>query len=933
VFRTVAQGFLAIARFCLKLTQFAVSFLMVIGGYNGYLNSTAVNVGWVMVRDITNMGFVVILLIIAFATILGVEQYEWKKLLPKFFFAAILVNFSRTICGVLIDLSQVIMITFLNGISATIGGNIIDAFNLSKIESFHEGVTPKELQPVGILIASMAAMFFSILVLCVMGLYVLILLGRMLRLWILIVLSPLAFVLSVIPKTQSFASEWWSEFGDNLVTGPVILFFIWLSFVTVGQGGVFQDVSDNSAATSGATQEGGVNVFQETFSQQQAGLTDILGWNSMANFAIAIGMLFAGAQVASRIGGSAGNLMQTALQTGKRVATIATGVAAGQWLYGKGSQGLRGASSFLYDKTVGNRMARYGTAIKGRLGYYAGRVEEARNKKAQELEAGYMDALKNKRPATWSERVGRFKASLVESEGRKMKRAHAWEEISKMQEKIVDENYSTSGFDEGKLKLEMTERQRAVEDLATQKKGVKFKQIILDMDNRLKPFKEADLEVSKLEALPDNDPTKASRLSLARHNRDMLKDKMSVQDLNYYSASKETVKSAAEKEKLDTIIRRAGELMVAKERDVQLIKNNEVPRYEQSIREKHQKEDQELWGSASMDRMKAYVAQMRDKIRGETDVDKRKALVTQMADLTVAMNNRGTDFSVVGEMEALGKDASGNEIKIDVSDAGDVAAQQARELAAILQKPIQATTEGVRSAMQELRTNLGDEKYNTVMESLTNSLEKASQDGAINKAGLFRGVLNRKTNQMEYRAVDLTAHGPEGDEDRKHNKDKRDYALAQTKASRVTGFGASIDTVNGESTISSAEAVRRTAEIFGSVTGNMVNNIDRQNIDTFNQAFKNMEIPQIKTLITVMRSKAKNPAGMQALLKRTDLEKKLGQSIENFMNQIKSDEHVELAAFEARLERERPQVQPPPAPETTEQPPIDPNLRPSSTRN
>ncbi|MDP1709797.1 MAG: hypothetical protein Q8L21_02835, partial [Candidatus Komeilibacteria bacterium] len=105
---------MGIATFFMRLAIFFMKFLLEVAGYNNYLDSTAVNIGWVMVRDISNMFFVVILLLIAFGTILGIEQYEWKKLLIKFVFAAILVNFSRVIAALIIDAAQVVMITFLN---------------------------------------------------------------------------------------------------------------------------------------------------------------------------------------------------------------------------------------------------------------------------------------------------------------------------------------------------------------------------------------------------------------------------------------------------------------------------------------------------------------------------------------------------------------------------------------------------------------------------------------------------------------------------------------------------------------------------------------------------------------------------------------------------------------------------------------------------
>jgi hypothetical protein len=232
--RFLANIFLLFARLLLRIASFMIDFIMVIAGYNAYIDSTAVNVGWTVVRDITNMLFIVILLVISFATILGLEGYEWKQLLPKLVSAAILVNFSRTICGLLIDASQVIMMTFLNAVSATIGGNIINAFRLPTFEAFHANVQSQQLTSSGILSAAALALFFSGLVTATLGAYVFILLGRLIRLWVLIVLSPLAFVLGILPATSGMSSKWWSELADNLITGPVIMFFIWLSLIVVG---------------------------------------------------------------------------------------------------------------------------------------------------------------------------------------------------------------------------------------------------------------------------------------------------------------------------------------------------------------------------------------------------------------------------------------------------------------------------------------------------------------------------------------------------------------------------------------------------------------------------------------------------------------------------------------------------------------------------
>mgnify|MGYP001597998492 FL=1 len=74
-----AEIFFAIAGFFIKLTFWVLKFVIEVAGYNGYIDSPAVTVGWVMVRDMTNMFFIVVLLIISFGTILGLEHYEYKK--------------------------------------------------------------------------------------------------------------------------------------------------------------------------------------------------------------------------------------------------------------------------------------------------------------------------------------------------------------------------------------------------------------------------------------------------------------------------------------------------------------------------------------------------------------------------------------------------------------------------------------------------------------------------------------------------------------------------------------------------------------------------------------------------------------------------------------------------------------------------------------
>src|SRR3989344_4785482 len=103
--------------------------------YNSFATAPAVQIGWTIVRDVANMFFVVILLAVAIVTILRVESYNFKKLLPKVILMAILVNFSRLICALIIDVAQVVMLTFVAGFDAVASKGLVQILHLNEIIS------------------------------------------------------------------------------------------------------------------------------------------------------------------------------------------------------------------------------------------------------------------------------------------------------------------------------------------------------------------------------------------------------------------------------------------------------------------------------------------------------------------------------------------------------------------------------------------------------------------------------------------------------------------------------------------------------------------------------------------------------------------------------------------------------------------------------
>lgn len=295
--------------------------LVSVAQYSNFIASPAVENGWMIVRDVCNMFFVLILLIIAFATILGIEKYNYKKWLPKLILMAILINFSKTICGLLIDFAQVVMLTFVNAFKDIAAGNLISNLGITDILTLAESDnTVGFWQIVGSYVLGLIYVLIALVVIVTM---LAMLVMRIVMLWIYIVLSPLAYLMSSFPDGAKYSSQWWSEFTKNLIIGPVLAFFIWLSFTSLQvPNWVNEDFKiNNSDTTSSIADEAGMDTTHD-------GGADATGTKASTpgvfiKFIIAIGMLIGGLKISQEIGGAAGGIAgkgMAAIQKGKTIA-------------------------------------------------------------------------------------------------------------------------------------------------------------------------------------------------------------------------------------------------------------------------------------------------------------------------------------------------------------------------------------------------------------------------------------------------------------------------------------------------------------------------------------------------------------------------------------------------------------------------------------
>ncbi|MSU54879.1 MAG: hypothetical protein EXS48_03575 [Candidatus Staskawiczbacteria bacterium] len=195
----------------------------------GYTKAPAVIIGWPIVRNFGNMIIVLALIVIALATIIRYQAYEAKKLLPPLIIAALLINFSLVICGVVIDASNIVMKDLLTGgknNQVAIVGSFISKSEFTLVTEIMD--RPATLE---VLMSDIAGtVFYFVTRGIVTFLFIFLFLFRIFALWILVILSPLAFACYVLPYTRKMVfDKWLSNFLQWCFIGVFGAIFISLA--------------------------------------------------------------------------------------------------------------------------------------------------------------------------------------------------------------------------------------------------------------------------------------------------------------------------------------------------------------------------------------------------------------------------------------------------------------------------------------------------------------------------------------------------------------------------------------------------------------------------------------------------------------------------------------------------------------------------------
>lgn len=219
---------------------------------------------WSVVRDISNMLFIIALLYIAIKTILQMNTSNQQRLLGFIIGIALVINFSLFVSRVVIDASNILARVFYNNITPYDENGVAIPPDSNKPKSVSVGLV-RTFDPQNVIsnprdnlgnfalvtILFIALLFYMILMfISISMLFV----GRVAALWIAMMFSPLAFISAAVPfKIPKFGwSEWWGQLIKSAMMAPIFAFFLYIIILFAGfLTDIQYDVANTASSATG----------------------------------------------------------------------------------------------------------------------------------------------------------------------------------------------------------------------------------------------------------------------------------------------------------------------------------------------------------------------------------------------------------------------------------------------------------------------------------------------------------------------------------------------------------------------------------------------------------------------------------------------------------------------------------------------------------
>jgi len=219
----------------------AATLLEFVFGIEKFTGVAVVTAGWKVCRDIANIGFSLVLLVMAFDSVLQLNKYPIKTILPRLVVAALLINFSLVFCGMIIDFSQIMTRYFYDAAVGSntqgLSGELVDALNIQSIYKEPPsgwGDKVKSDGPGSIIIGMLFGTVILLIAAFSIAAAAIYFIVRMVSLWLLMIFAPIAWISMIVPgapEIGGYWNKWWGEFLKWSFFAPVYMFFIYLAIM------------------------------------------------------------------------------------------------------------------------------------------------------------------------------------------------------------------------------------------------------------------------------------------------------------------------------------------------------------------------------------------------------------------------------------------------------------------------------------------------------------------------------------------------------------------------------------------------------------------------------------------------------------------------------------------------------------------------------
>ncbi len=287
--------------------------------------SAVILVGWVFVRNVANILFIIAMIILGMATLLRVEKYNYKHLIPELVLMAIAVNFSLVVAQLVLGVADTFQAQFLPNNKDVLNA-LAHQLMISPLQNISKGIFQGSFAD---LIATLVYFIFAVGTFFVFAAIAAFLVIRIVALWLLLMFSPVAYVGMILPDTHHEAMKWWSNFLKYAFQTPILGFFLHLcAVIAVSQSKFLAKATENTSLVTG-----GVNTAAQ------------FAYNSLSSVLLLV-CLMAGLEVAKELGTFGAGAITGAVEK----ATHAVGVKPIEML---GEMGYQKAQRWKREKTQG----------------------------------------------------------------------------------------------------------------------------------------------------------------------------------------------------------------------------------------------------------------------------------------------------------------------------------------------------------------------------------------------------------------------------------------------------------------------------------------------------------------------------------------------------------------------------------------------------